>query len=85
MVRDFVITNEQGIHARPATILVQKANQFKSDIKITFNGVRTDLKSIMGVLSLGVKRGSLVTIEVTGIDELDAMTAITKQIQAINS
>ena len=44
MVRDFLITNEQGIHARPATALVQKANEFQSDITITYNGMTTDLK-----------------------------------------
>ncbi|QMS85603.1 HPr family phosphocarrier protein [Candidatus Xianfuyuplasma coldseepsis] len=84
MHRDFIITNEQGIHARPATNLVQKANQFKSTISLTFNGVTTDLKSIMGVLSLGVTRGSLVSIHITGEDELEAMQEITKLINTIN-
>jgi len=84
MQRDFIITNEQGIHARPATNIVQKANQFKSDIRITYNGVTTDLKSIMGVLSLGVTQGSLVTIHVDGVDQGEAMNAITKLIQEIN-
>ena len=54
MTREFIITNEQGIHARPATVIVQKANQFESDMTITYGDITTDLKSIMGVLSLGV-------------------------------
>lgn len=76
MVREFVVMNEQGIHARPATSLVQKANEFKSDIKITYDGNTTDLKSIMGVLSLGVVRGGTVSIRVQGIDEAQAMNAL---------
>jgi phosphocarrier protein len=85
MERNFVITNEEGIHARPATHLVQKANAFKSDITLTYDGVSTDMKSIMGVLSLGVTKGSLITVTINGIDEVDAMTAITKLIQTINN
>lgn len=84
MERDFIITNEQGIHARPATTLVQRANKFKSNIYITFNGVTTDLKSIMGVLSLGVTRGSLVTIRIEGEDEVEALREITKLLNEIN-
>lgn len=84
MERDFLITNEQGIHARPATTLVQKANKFKSEISITFNGITTDLKSIMGVLSMGVTRGSLVTIRIEGSDEAEALKEITKLLNEIN-
>jgi len=85
MEKEFVITNEQGIHARPATNLVQKANQFKSDISLTFNGDTVDLKSIMGVLSLGVTRGSSISIRVEGEDEHEAMQQITKMINQMNS
>lgn len=76
MEREFIISNEQGIHARPATALVQKANEFKSHCTITFEGNTVDLKSIMGVLSLGVTRGSMVLIRVEGIDEIEALNAI---------
>lgn len=84
MQRDFIITNEQGIHARPATNIVQAANHYTSTITIIFNGVSADLKSIMGVLSLGVTRGSLVSIHIEGEDEVEAMKAITKLINEIN-
>jgi phosphocarrier protein len=80
MKKDFVIKNEEGIHARPATIIVKTANSFKSDILLTFNGITVDMKSIMGVLSLGVTKGSLITVEVKGEDEIAAMRAIEKQI-----
>lgn len=85
MERNFIITNEEGIHARPATNLVQKANHFTSDISLTFDGITTNMKSIMGVLSLGVKKGSLITVSINGEDEVEAMTTITKLIQSINS
>ncbi len=85
MEKEFVITNEQGIHARPATNLVQRANQFKSEISLTFNGDTVDLKSIMGVLSLGVTRGSSILIRVEGEDEHEAMQQITKMIKQMNT
>jgi phosphocarrier protein len=78
MKKTFVIRNDEGIHARPATLLVRKANQYTSDISITFNGFTTDLKSIMSVLSLGIEKGSLITIEAVGDDEVDAIKGITE-------
>jgi len=84
MEREFIISNEQGIHARPATNLVQKANKFKSNMFITYNGITTDLKSIMGVLSLGITRGSLITIRIEGEDEVDALREITRILKEIN-
>jgi phosphocarrier protein len=84
VVRDFLITNEQGIHARPATALVQKANEFQSDITITYNGMTTDLKSIMGVLSLGVTKGSNITLRIEGEDEVEALKQITSFITKLN-
>lgn len=84
MVREFIITNEQGIHARPATTLVQKANEFKSDLTITYEGRSTDLKSIMGVLSLGITSGSSVSIRIEGVDEIEAMKSITRFMSELN-
>ena len=84
MKKQFLILNDQGVHARPATALVTKANEFKSDITMTLNRVTIDLKSIMGVLSLGITKGSLVEVEAIGDDALDAVEAIGKAIQALN-
>ncbi|MFW5914078.1 MAG: HPr family phosphocarrier protein [Bacillota bacterium] len=84
MRKEFVISNQEGLHARPATTLVSKANQFKSDITITYEDTTVDLKSIMGVLSLGAERGSLVVIEAKGDDEIKAMEAITEHIRQMN-
>lgn len=84
MKKEFVISNEQGLHARPATTLVSKANQFTASIVLRYEGETVDLKSIMGVLSLGIDRGALIEIEIEGEDEADAMEAITKHIKELN-
>jgi len=85
MEKEFYITNEQGIHARPATLLVGRANQYKCDIKITFQGNTVDLKSIMGVLSLGISKGATVSIETDGADAEEAMNGLTKMINELNN
>jgi phosphocarrier protein len=84
MDREYLVTNEQGIHARPATNLVQLANTFKSELTLIYNGTTVDLKSIMGVLSLGVTRDSLITVRAEGEDENTALTEITLFLQELN-
>lgn len=79
--KTFTITNETGIHARPATQLVNKAGQFASDISLEYNGKSVNLKSIMGVMSLGVGKGSEVTVKIEGNDEEDAMEAVDQVIK----
>lgn len=74
--QDFNITAETGIHARPATMLVQTAGKYSSDINLEFNGKSVNLKSIMGVMSLGVGQGSDVTITADGEDEEEAIEGI---------
>jgi len=74
--RDFNIVAETGIHARPATLLVQTASKFNSDINLEYKGKSVNLKSIMGVMSLGVGQGADVTISAEGADEADAIAAI---------
>lgn len=74
--RDYNITAETGIHARPATLLVQTASKFDSDITLEYNGKAVNLKSIMGVMSLGAGNGADVTISASGDDEKEAMEAI---------
>ncbi|GEO79355.1 phosphocarrier protein HPr [Companilactobacillus mindensis DSM 14500] len=74
--KEFHIIAETGIHARPATMLVQAASKFSSDINIEFSGKSVNLKSIMGVMSLGVGQGADVTITADGDDAADAVAAI---------
>ncbi|CAJ1183066.1 phosphocarrier protein HPr [Companilactobacillus paralimentarius DSM 13238 = JCM 10415] len=76
--KEFHIIAETGIHARPATMLVQTASKFSSDINIEFSGKSVNLKSIMGVMSLGVGQGADVTITADGDDAADAVAAISE-------
>ena len=74
----YVIIDETGIHARPATMLVQTASKFDSDIQLEYNGKKVNLKSIMGVMSSGVGNAAEITIYTDGSDETGALTAITE-------
>ena len=74
--RDFTITSETGIHARPATILVQAASKYNSDVTLSYEGKSVNLKSIMGVMSLGVGQNASVTITAKGDDEKEALDAV---------
>ncbi|WP_373738586.1 phosphocarrier protein HPr [Jeotgalibaca porci] len=79
--KDFNIIAETGIHARPATLLVQTASKFNSDINLEYKGKSVNLKSIMGVMSLGVGQGAEVTITVDGQDEAEAMEGIVETLK----
>ncbi|MDD7759020.1 phosphocarrier protein HPr [Aerococcus suis] len=74
--QEFNVTAETGIHARPATLLVQTASKFQSEINLEYKEKSVNLKSIMGVMSLGVGQGSDVTITAEGEDEEEAIKAI---------
>jgi phosphocarrier protein len=76
--KDFHVVAETGIHARPATLLVQTASKFTSEINLEYKGKSVNLKSIMGVMSLGVGQGADVTISAEGADADEAMTAISE-------
>lgn len=74
--KTFNVIAETGIHARPATLLVQAAGKFNSDINLEYKGKKVNLKSIMGVMSLGIGSGADITITAEGSDEQDALNAI---------
>ena len=76
LTESFIIKNKVGLHARPASVLVQTANKFKSDIKIEKDGRIVSAKSILGVLSLGAEKGSTIIVTVEGIDEEEALKTI---------
>lgn len=65
----YVITDPEGIHARPAGILVKQAAGYQSTVKITKGEKSADAKRIFGVMGLGVKTGEEITITVEGADE----------------
>ena len=71
--KEFHVIAETGIHARPATLLVQAASKFNSDVTLEYNGKSVNLKSIMGVMSLGVGQNADVVISADGADEAEAI------------
>jgi len=73
---DYVVTDEVGIHARPAGILVKEAKKYESKINIVKNGKAAAATKLMAVMGLGVKCGETVTVEVEGPDEDTAFEAI---------
>ena len=79
--KEFKVIDETGIHARPATLLVQAASKFQSNIELEYNGRKVNLKSIMGVMSLGVGQGADVTISAEGADADDAIAAISETME----
>jgi phosphocarrier protein HPr len=74
--KTFTVTAETGIHARPATLLVQAAGKFDSEINLAYKEKKVNLKSIMGVMSLGIGKGAEITISAEGSDENDALKTL---------
>ena len=74
--RDVTITNNIGLHARPATFFIQKANSYKSSVWIEKDDRKISAKSLLGVLSLGIAQGMTVTIIADGQDENDAIDGL---------
>ena len=68
-VKDVVVQNQVGLHARPATFFIQKANEFKSSIWIEKEGRRVNAKILLGILSLGIVGGTSIRIIADGADE----------------
>jgi len=73
---EVILTNPTGLHARPASLLVQTAAKFKSSITLEKDGRSVNAKSIMGVLSLGADKGSKIKISVEGEDAEEALKAL---------
>lgn len=71
------IQNSQGLHARPASMFVRIANKFESDVTVRKDGEeKVNGKSIMGLLTLAASQGSVLEVEVSGADALEAMKAL---------
>ncbi len=72
-MKEAVVNNQVGLHARPATFFIQKANEYKSSIWIEKDERRVNAKSLLGVLSLGITKGTSVNLIADGLDEKDAV------------
>ncbi|WP_101773086.1 HPr family phosphocarrier protein [Peptostreptococcus faecalis] len=81
MEKKVTIINETGLHARPASKFVKKASEFKSSVELIYDGEKVNAKSIMGVMKLGLSKGTEVTIETHGEDEELALNSIVELIE----
>ncbi|MDN7246178.1 phosphocarrier protein HPr [Planococcus shenhongbingii] len=74
--KNYTITSDEGLHARPASRLVQVVSPFTSDVKLEFKDKQVNMKSIMGVMSLGISKGKEIKIVADGKDEERLMAAV---------
>ncbi len=81
-VKDVLVQNQVGLHARPATFFIQKANEFKSSIWVEKEERRVNAKSLLGVLSLGIVGGTTIRIIADGNDEETAVEALVSLVES---
>ncbi len=79
-VKEVLVQNKAGLHARPATFFIQKANEYKSSIWVEKDERKVNAKSLLGVLSLGIIGGTAVKIFADGPDETDAVEGLVELI-----
>jgi phosphocarrier protein len=82
VIKDIVVQNEVGLHARPATFFIQRANEFKSSIWVVKDERKVNAKSLLGVLSLGITRGTEVSLVADGNDEEEALASLIELISS---
>lgn len=74
--KNIQVNNQVGLHARPATFFIQKSSEFKSGIWVEKNDRRVNAKSLLGVLSLGITKGTEIKVIADGPDEKEAIDAL---------
>ncbi len=80
--QEAVVNNQVGLHARPATFFIQKANEFKCAVWVEKEERKVNAKSLLGVLSLGIVKGTTIKLIADGADEKDAIEALAKMISS---
>ena len=81
-VKDVQVQNQVGLHARPATFFIQKANEYKSSIWVEKDERRVNAKSLLGVLSRGIVGGTTIRIIADGADEEQAVNGLVKLVES---
>ena len=81
-VKDVTVQNQVGLHARPATFFIQKANEFKSSVWVEKEERRVNAKSLLGVLSLGIVGGTNIRIIADGADEEETVLALVRLVES---
>ena len=82
ITREVCITNKVGLHARPATFFIQKANSYRSVIWVEKDERRVNAKSLLGILSLGISQGMNITLIADGQDENEAVEGLAELINS---
>ncbi len=80
--KDVTIQNEKGLHARPATFFIQKANSYRCSVWVENSDRKANAKSLLGVLSLAVSKGDVVTLIADGTDEQEAVEGLAALIES---
>ena len=80
--KEVVVQNQIGLHARPATFFIQKANEYKSSIWVEKDERKVNAKSLLGVLSLGIVGGTTIKIIVDGPDEKEALDGLVNLVES---
>lgn len=81
-IKEVTVSNQVGLHARPATFFIQKANEFKSSIWVERDDRRINAKSLLGVLSLGITGNTDIKILADGTDETEAVDALVALVES---
>lgn len=81
-IKEVTVSNQVGLHARPATFFIQKANEFKSSIWVERDDRRINAKSLLGVLSLGITGNTTIKILADGPDETQAVNALVELVES---
>ena len=81
-VKDVMVQNQVGLHARPATFFIQKANAYKSSIWVEKEDRRVNAKSLLGVLSLGIVGGTTIRVIADGVDEEEAVAGLVELVDS---
>ena len=82
IAREVTVTNNVGLHARPATFFIQKANSYKSTVWVEKDDRSVNAKSLLGVLSLGIVKGMTITLIADGNDAADAIEGLATLIES---
>ncbi len=80
--KQVTINNAVGLHARPASLFVQTAGRYKAKIDVIKGSARLNAKSIMGIMSGSIAKGSVITIEADGEDEQEALDALVALVES---
>jgi len=81
-VKEVLVENQVGLHARPATFFIQKANEYKASIWVEKEERRVNAKSLLGVLSLGIVGGTTIRILADGADEEEAVDSLVELVKS---